>query len=158
MKAKEKKTMVGTESHSIKQKPVAGVCVPLRITFHARRPPASALAGCGYDGAAWSVQARSLRATPFSCLTLLAVPPLLFGYRFLCCVLLRTLTLHARPAAIYEIFAIFRDYTIKGPLLVYAVCLARHEMMKSLYSQGSEAGATRSEPIARIWRLMAILV
>ncbi|KAK3351458.1 hypothetical protein B0H65DRAFT_546495 [Neurospora tetraspora] len=58
--------------------------------------------------------------------------PLPFGYRFLCCVLLRTLTLHARPAAIYEIFAIFRDYTTKGPLLVYAVCIARHGATRSL--------------------------
>lgn len=38
---------------------------------------------------------------------------------------LRTLTLHARPAAIYEIVAIFRDYTTKDPLLVYAV-ISRH--------------------------------
>lgn len=73
------------------------------------------------------------RATPFSCLAFQAVPPSPFGYRFLCCVLLHTLTLHDRPAAIYEIFAIFRDYMTKGPLLVYAGSIARHEATKSLF-------------------------
>lgn len=72
----------------------------------------------GYDGTAWPAQAKSLTATPSSWLDFPLGTSSPLGYRFLCCVLLRTLTLHARPAAIYEIFAIFRDYTIKGPLLV----------------------------------------
>ena len=60
--------MVETESHSIKQKPVAGACVPLRITFHVGRPPACVLAGCGYDGTAWSVQGQKTQGNPIQLL------------------------------------------------------------------------------------------
>lgn len=131
----------------------------LRITFHARRPPASALAGCGYGGTAWSVKARSLRATPFSCLTFHAVAP---SPLRLPVSLLRAL---AHPHLACPTCSNLRDLC-HLPRLHDKGSASRLRSLYSttwgyeitLYSQDSEAGATRSERVASILRLMAILV
>ena len=119
------------------------------------------MAGCGYDGTAWSVKARCVRAAPFSCLTSHAVPPsppllpvsLLraFAHPYLACPTCSNLR--------DEIFPIFHDYTTKGPLLVYAVWIALYGATISLcIVKGAKLGKLAASEPQSILPLKAILM